>query len=153
VEAKLFDPLQGLTKCGRIAARLARHVEVALAVVDLTPSQYRVLMRLSEGPSGASHLASGLAVSRPSLTAVVDGLVARGYVERSSDPADRRRVGHLLTDEGRRALEAGDRALEERLHEVLGFATAAQAAKARKGLEALAEPLDAFRAARRSEKR
>jgi long-chain acyl-CoA synthetase len=152
VEAKLLEPLQGLTKCGRIAARLARHVEVALSSVDLTPSQYRVLMRLAEGPSGASVLASGLAVSRPSLTAVVDGLVARGLVERSSDPADRRRVGHQLTDEGCRALQAGDQALEERLQEVLGYATHAQAAQARKGLEALEEPLGAFRAARLAQK-
>ena len=137
--------------CGRVAARLARHVEVALAAVDLTPSQYRVLVRLSQGPSGASGLASGLAVSRPSLTAVVDGLVARGLVERSADPSDRRRVGHHLTTAGTRALEAGDKALEERLREVLSHAEPTRAAKVQKGLLALQEPLDEFRAARQAE--
>jgi long-chain acyl-CoA synthetase len=153
VGAELLDQAQDLVLCGRIAARLARHVEVALAAVDLTPSQYRVLLRLSEGPSGASGLASGLAVSRPSLTAVVDGLVARGLVERSADPSDRRRVGHALTNEGTRALAAGDRALEERLREILSHAEPSRAAKVTKGLGALVEPLDAFRAARRAESR
>src|SRR5262249_10526085 len=61
---------------GRIVARLARQIEVALAKVDLTLSQYRVLIHLCEGREAASGLADKLAVSRPSITGVVDGLVA-----------------------------------------------------------------------------
>ncbi len=84
---------------------LARQVELALVEVDLSLPQYRILILLDEGKVAASALADRLAVSRPSVTAVVDGLVTRGLVERHHDPADRRRVGHDLTAEGRRLLE------------------------------------------------
>ena len=67
---------------GRVVARLARQVELALATVDLTLPQYRVLILLGEGKEAASALADKLAVSRPSVTGVVDGLVARGLVQR-----------------------------------------------------------------------
>ncbi len=90
---------------GRTAARLARQVELALAEVDLSLPQYRILIHLDEGKVAASTLADKIAVSRPSVTAVVDGLVTRGLVERHHDPGDRRRVGHDLTAEGRQLLE------------------------------------------------
>src|SRR5258708_4244378 len=98
------DAVGTQSSTSRILARLARHLEIALAVVDVTPAQYRVLVHLEEGPEGASSLASGVAVTRPSVTAVVDGLVARGLVERQLDPTDRRRVGHTLTRRGRATL-------------------------------------------------
>jgi DNA-binding MarR family transcriptional regulator len=67
---------QGPLRVGRIVARLARHEEVALAQIDLSPAQYRVLSFLDGGPSNAAALANKLAVAPPSLTTVVDGLVA-----------------------------------------------------------------------------
>ena len=103
---------------GRIAARLARQVEVALGEVDLSLPQYRVLMLLSEHPAVASMLADSLTVTRPSITAVVDGLVTRGLVERTACADDRRRVEHTLTAEGRRLLEAADDRVDARLAEV-----------------------------------
>src|ERR1700751_4376616 len=63
---------------GRVAAWLSKRVEVALATVDLTLPQFRVLGILAEGASAASGLADRLAVRRPSITALIDGLVARG---------------------------------------------------------------------------
>jgi len=108
-----------------VAARLARQVEVGLAAVDLTLPQYRVLMYLDEGEVMASRLADHLAVSRPTVTAVVDGLVMRGLVERSPDSDDRRRVSHTLTVRGRQALEAGDLSVEQRLRQIAGHAQAA----------------------------
>ena len=75
---------------------MARHVELAVATVDLTLSQYRVLGTLGDGREAASGLAQKLAVSRPSVTGVVDGLVARGLVRR--DPgAVRSLVGRTYT--------------------------------------------------------
>lgn len=96
-------------------ARLSKTVEVAASDVGLSLPQYRLLTYLSEGGAPASMLAGRLRVSRPSITALVDGLVSRGLVERRPDPADRRRVQHLLTDAGREAAEAADNALAERL--------------------------------------
>ena len=59
--------------------------------------QFRLLAFLSEGEWAASAVADWLAVSRPSVTALVDGLVERGWVERRESPDDRRRVLHHIT--------------------------------------------------------
>ena len=99
----------------RAAARLAKQVELALDAVDLSLPQYRVMVFLSEGAAGASTLAGTLAVSRPTITVVVDGLVAKGYVERQGDENDRRKVHHRLTPAGRRAHERADAVVSQRL--------------------------------------
>jgi len=139
---------------GRVAARLARQVDVGLAQVDLSLPQYRILMFLAEGAVAASALADNLAVSRPSVTAVVDGLVSRGLVERRHDEGDRRRVGHTLTDEGRKILEQADTAVDARLGEIARFLNDEQeAAVAYEGLSRWRAALDGFRASRKSEAR
>src|SRR6516225_8489704 len=99
VTAKAPQPVTG-----RAAARLAKHVEIALDHVGLSLPQYRVLIILKKGSTAASVLASNLVVSPPSVTALVDGLVTRGFVERVSVLGDRRRVEHVLTDRGRKVL-------------------------------------------------
>ena len=103
---------------GRVVARLAKQIELGLAAVDLTPPQYRVLVSLAEGKAAASALADRLAVSKPSVTAVVDGLVERKLVERRHEVDDRRRVAHELTAAGRRLLVAADEAVDERLETI-----------------------------------
>jgi long-chain acyl-CoA synthetase len=132
---------------GRVMARVARHVEVALAEVDLHPSQYRTLVFLAGGPANASLLADWLAMKRPSLTAVMDSLVARGLVERDSDPNDRRRVGHHLTSEGKKTLRRADAAVERRLGEVLAFGRAEDADLVAQSLDVWEDALDGFREA------
>src|SRR5690349_21731217 len=77
---------------GRAIARLAKHLENGLAPLDVSVPQYRVLALLAEGSAASSALAGRLAVSPPSITAVVDGLVARDLVTRTPDPDDRRRL-------------------------------------------------------------
>lgn len=130
---------------GRAAARLARQVEIALAQVDLSLAQYRILILLDEGKVVASALADRLAVSRPSITAVVDGLVTRGLVVRNNDPDDRRRVGHDLTDEGRRLLGLADDTVDRRLGDIASLAGKTRAAHAFKGLASWREAMDAAR--------
>lgn len=104
---------------GRTIARMARYVERAVATADLTLAQYRVLGILGEGREAASVLAEKLTVSRPSVTGVVDGLVARGLVRRGQADGDRRRVDIDLTDAGRELLAAADAAVDERLDRIL----------------------------------
>lgn len=103
---------------GRIAAGLARQVEVALSSVELSISQYRVLGLLDEGSAFSSWLADRLAVRPPSVTAVVDGLVSRGLVARRHAEEDRRRVAHELTPAGRSVLAAADDAVNGRLRAI-----------------------------------
>src|SRR5450755_5118627 len=131
---------------GRVLARLARQVELALATVDLTLPQYRVLILLDGGQEAASALAEKLAVSRPSVTGVVDGLVARGLVERHHDRDDRRRVGHELTAGGRRLLETAEAEIERRLGGIAALSPVGAAA-AFAGLDPWREALDAYRTA------
>jgi DNA-binding MarR family transcriptional regulator len=105
---------------GWTAARLARQVEVALAALDLSPAQYRMLVQIARGTDASSSLAQKLAVSAPSVTAVVDGLVQRGAVERAHSVEDRRRIALALTRPGRALLASAEEALQARLGAIAG---------------------------------
>ena len=59
------------------------------------------------GRAVPSELARGLGCSRARITRIIDGLEERGLVDRSVDPADRRRVVVRVTEEGRRAASRG----------------------------------------------
>ncbi len=89
---------------GRVIAWLSKRVEFALTPMDLTLPQYRVLAVLAEGSAAASGLADRLAIRPSSVTAVIDGLVAKGFVDRKHEEGDRRRIALRLTDEGASAL-------------------------------------------------
>lgn len=93
---------------------------MALADVELSLPQYRVLGLLGEGSAVSSSMADRLAVRPPSITAVVDGLVGRGLVTRSHAEDDRRRVAHRITENGARLLAAADAAVDRRLEQVAG---------------------------------
>ncbi len=110
-----------ITGAARAVARLAKQVEIALVPLDLSLPQYRVLALLGEGSTASSVLARRLAVSAPTVTSVVDGLVGRGLVEREADPEDRRRLTLLLTRDGAKLLTAADAAAEARLDEITGY--------------------------------
>jgi long-chain acyl-CoA synthetase len=130
---------------GRVAARLAKQVERALTEVGLSVPQYRVLANLSEGPSAASALAERLIVSRPSVTAIADGLVDRRLVRRHATPADRRAVIHVLTNRGFEVLATADEAIERRLHGLAANLSDNERRRAFAGLHAWQKALDAVR--------
>lgn len=134
---------------GRTAAWLAKQVEVGLASVDLSLSQYRVLSFLDGSTAVSSDLAERLAVRPPSVTAVVDGLVGRGLVERRTGVADRRQVEHGLTPAGRRALALADATVSSRLVDIAGtLRDEEEAARAFDGLLAWRRALLAYKSAR-----
>ena len=140
---------------GRTAAWLAKQVELGLGPADLSLSQYRVLGLLDASAAVSSDLAERLAVSPPSVTAVVDGLVGRGLVERRTVTADRRRVEHVLTPAGRRALDRADAGVSSRLVEIAHCLTGEEgeeeATCAFDGLAAWRAALRAYGSARRAE--
>jgi long-chain acyl-CoA synthetase len=105
----------------RILARLARQVELGAGSVDLSLSQYRVLSLLDSGQEAASSLAEKLAVSRPSITGVVDGLVGRGLVRRDNVDGDRRRVDVGLTAEGAATLAQAEVEIQRRLEAIAAY--------------------------------
>jgi DNA-binding MarR family transcriptional regulator len=71
------------------------------AEYGLKPPQFFALNALDE-PVPMSNIANMLRCDRSAVTWITDRLEERGYVERRSDPRDRRVKLLALTDEGRR---------------------------------------------------
>lgn len=134
---------------GRVAAWLSKMVEVALAQVDLTLPQYRVLAILADGNEAASGLAERLAVRPPSITAVIDGLVARGLVDRRHEDSDRRRVSLRITGDGARMVVEADRAVDEQLSSIAGHLSNKECSTALRSLELWGRALASTREARK----
>jgi long-chain acyl-CoA synthetase len=136
---------------GRVLARLSRLVDNCLTEVGMSASQYRLLSFLSDerAAAAASRLADKMSVTRPTITALVDGLVAKGWVERQVADDDRRRVDHKVTDAGRQALAAADEAITLRLAECLTHLDQPELSTAVDGLRAWSTALERNRDARR----
>ena len=121
------------------------------ASLDLSLPQYRALSFLGDGSTASSALAGRLAVSPPSVTAVIDGLVARGLVERQADAADRRKLTLLLTPAGEKLLRSAETAVDARLGAVAEYLEdPSSAAAAIEALQQWNHALDAFREEKRS---
>jgi len=101
----------------RAMARLHRMLESVDS--GLTVPQYRMLAAIAQGGVRSAHLAERLAVRRPTLTALADGLVAAGYACRESEDGDRRVVRLHATDAGRAALARADAAYLGRFDRLL----------------------------------
>jgi DNA-binding MarR family transcriptional regulator len=84
-----------------LARQLRRASMDSLAQWDLTPSQARVLrVLMRRGVLRLSDLAEHLHIAARSTTEVVDGLEAKGLLERRPDPHDRRATLVALTSQG-----------------------------------------------------
>lgn len=130
----------------RTLAIASRVVERSLG--EMTLPQLRILSLVARAPERASRLASQSDVSRPTLTGVLDGLVARGWVERVEVEGDRRGVQLTATEAGRCALAEAQDAVAARLDTVLDHLDADRRREAIVGLEALGEALHAHVRAR-----
>ncbi len=116
----MTDP--DLTRAARAVALSARALERAAGTRDLTLAQYRVLALVAAGDERSSLLADRLAVAKPTITAVVDGLVERGLIERNSVTGDRRSIRISLTKPGVQALRAVEKEMAETLGRILSEA-------------------------------
>ena len=86
---------------GELTGRLA-----ALGYDDLRPADGRVFENLDPGGTRITELATRAQMTQQSMSELVAGLEARGYVERAPDPADRRARVVRLTPRGRAMLRA-----------------------------------------------
>jgi len=108
-----------LVRATRALALAARSLERAVGGSDLTLAQFRVLSLVAEGDERSSLLADRLAVAKPTITAVVDGLVERGLLARASVAGDRRSIRLSLTPEGVTALRTAEREASAALEGIL----------------------------------
>ncbi len=70
-------------------------------------ARYRLLIQLYETPMlSMSSLGRRLYISRPYMTALVDGLVKDGLVERHYTPDDRRVINVSISDAGRETVRS-----------------------------------------------
>ncbi|GIU86032.1 MAG: hypothetical protein KatS3mg009_0547 [Acidimicrobiia bacterium] len=113
--APVPDP--DLRRAARAIALAARRLE--RATDDLTLAQYRVLALVAGGDERSSLLAGRLALAKPTVSAVVDGLVERGYLAREAVRGDRRSQRLVVTRTGRKALAAAEDAMAGALADVL----------------------------------
>src|SRR6185369_2564685 len=68
---------------------------------SITPGGMFVMGYLKHyGTLSMSDIGKCLSMPKPHITVIVDKLIEEGYVERQSDPADRRIVNILLTEKG-----------------------------------------------------
>jgi len=86
----------------RIATfRLARRLRAERAVDSMSDGQFAVLATLKvHGPHTLGELAERERVSAPSINRTVNCLEESGYLTRTPDDADRRKVSIALTDAG-----------------------------------------------------
>ena len=131
----------------RTIARLSRLLEHA--GTDLTLPQFRLLAMVARGDERATALAGRLSLSKPTITAAVDGLVERGLVARAVVVGDRRAVNIQITDAGRFSLEAAEGRMAERIQPVID--RCADPAAVTAAMEQLDRALDQVMAERRME--
>lgn len=116
-----------------IRAELRRH-----RAADLSVPQFRTLAVIDRNVNASlSDVTEHIGLTLPSMSKLVDGLVARKLVSRQTDPTDRRRVTLALTKSGQTALAASRSATRACLAESLAALTDAERASVVKAMEAL----------------
>jgi DNA-binding MarR family transcriptional regulator len=107
--------VDGLGQILLLTVLLNQDMTEGLARIGLTGSRTRLLWELRHrGPSTQRALADALDVSARTITGLVDGLVATGFVTREPHPSDRRATLVTFTEDGTRTvgeLERGQREL------------------------------------------
>lgn len=71
---------------------------------DLPRAGYWALAALAGGPGEAGQLMADLGISKQAVSKLVDALVTTGFVDRTPNPADRRRSDLTLTTRGAAAV-------------------------------------------------
>lgn len=109
--------------------RLARRLRSQRAVDSMSDGQFAVLAALSvHGPHTLGELAERERVSAPSMNRTVNCLEESGYLSRTPDAQDRRKVNIALTDAGRAVVDETVRRRDSWLEESLAALTPEQRA-------------------------
>ncbi|WP_104087358.1 MarR family winged helix-turn-helix transcriptional regulator [Arthrobacter sp. GMC3] len=85
--------------------RTSRRLRAEGASREISPGQYSVLVGVLNGPLTSGQLADREQIQAPSMTRIVNGLAAAGFVTREANPQDRRQVLVQITAAGTEALQ------------------------------------------------
>jgi DNA-binding MarR family transcriptional regulator len=111
----------------------------AIGVDDLPRNGAFILAGIDPTGGPRPDLPAGLGVSKQAVSQVIDALVARGYLTRSPDLSDRRRISLELTGRGREIVDAVGRGVEDVDQRLLEQVSAGQYEAMRLVLATLAE--------------
>lgn len=109
------EMLEELLAMSRVMVNILAGSLVRADVPGISAPQFRILDMVYNGVDKPADCARMLDVTPPAVTSIIDKLVDKGFVERKSEPQDRRRVVLSLTPAGRRAV----RRVNDRRAEVL----------------------------------
>lgn len=129
----------------RYQAALRDAISEAEGPDRLTMPQLRCLQAIvspDSGPATVSGLAEQIRVSVPTMSSMIDGLVARGLVERSPDPTSRRRILVRVTDHGASLLARYQQIIDNRHHEIIRGLSEPEKRRLLSALGVLAERLE-----------
>jgi DNA-binding MarR family transcriptional regulator len=134
-ESRLAKPPGRRELLAEVSAEAARHAAAAVRLFTAIAQQLgmpladvQCLGLLAAGPSVPSELAARLGLTTGAMTKVLDRLQDAGYVTRTADPADRRRIVVTADPEGFAALAASYAPLRERLSGQLAGCTTGELA-------------------------
>ena len=105
----VFPLAQELRRVGALVTRLARQdLETRLtnSPLPLRALEHAVLRWVQAGKCTLSDLSRVLMLAPSSLVSVIDALERKGFLQRQTDPTDRRRTPLVLTPQGEDALLA-----------------------------------------------
>jgi DNA-binding MarR family transcriptional regulator len=141
IDERAGSPGLLLALLGQQAMRRLRQAHDA---EDLSPRQFHILGLLHDrGPMSQGDLGATMDVDPSILVTLLNPVEDAGYLERTRDPADRRRHLVTLTAAGRRQLERSFKAQREAEDELLAGLSAAQREQLRELLLVLRESLAA----------
>lgn len=125
VDVTFEDDVEAIVvRLGRLVRHFKSTTQEVLAEVGLQDFEYETLhllmIRDTPGRASPSELAADLGISNAGMTGRLDALERAGWVQRSADAGDRRRVTIEATTEGaavwRRAITLRGKAEDEVVH-------------------------------------
>jgi MarR family 2-MHQ and catechol resistance regulon transcriptional repressor len=117
---------------------MAAFVEHSVAALDIGLSDFMILEALlHKGPLTMSELCEAALITNASMTAAIDRLEERAFVERISDKQDRRVRRAQLTTQGTTLIKRLYTRHERDLDDVMSAIPAAERAEVRRALKAI----------------
>ena len=128
-----------LMRAARGAYAQSIRVQLDAIGIDDLPKNGALILAGIDATGGPRHdLPAGLGITKQAVSQLVDTLVVRGYVVRSPDPDDRRRIALELTPRGREAVDAVARGVDSVDRQLLERLSPEQVGAMREALYSLA---------------